>query len=63
MTLGRGILRDRFKLSGTLVSIGLLIQAATLYWAHPLTFVAFIVVGGFLVVAGISLYLLFVASR
>jgi len=63
MTLGTWIMRDRFKLAGILVSVGLLVQAATLYWAHPLTFVAFMVLGGFLVVAGIALYLLFIASR
>ena len=63
MTLGTWIMRDRFKLAGILVSVGLLTQAATLYWAHPLTFVAFIVLGGALVSVGIALYLLFIASR
>ena len=63
MTLETWIVRDRFKLAGVLISMGLLIQAATLYWAHPLTFVAFIVLGGSFVAVGIVLYLLFIASR
>lgn len=47
----------RLQLSGILMAAGLLIQVVTLYWAHPLAFVLFIVLGGTLVTVGILLYL------
>ena len=50
-------LHRRLQLSGILMAAGLLIQMVTLYWAHPLAFVLFIVVGGTLVTVGILLYL------
>ncbi len=50
-------LHRRLQLSGILMAAGLLIQVVTLYWAHPLAFVLFIVVGGTLVTVGILLYL------
>jgi hypothetical protein len=56
-------LHRRLKISGILVSGGLLLEVATLYWSHPLTFVAFIVLGGSLVGAGILLYLYALVSH
>jgi hypothetical protein len=56
-------LHRRLKLSSILVSAGLLVEVVTLFWSHPLTFVAFIVLGGTLVGMGILLYLYSIVSR
>jgi hypothetical protein len=44
-------------LAGTLLVAGLLIEAATLAWAHPTAFLAFAGLGATLVLAGVVLYL------
>jgi hypothetical protein len=56
-------LHRRLKISSLLVSAGLMVQVATLFWSHPLTFVAFIVLGGTLVGMGILLYLYSIVSH
>lgn len=56
-------LHRRLKISSILVSAGLLVEVVTLFWSHPLTFVAFIVLGGTLVGMGIVLYLYSIVSR
>ena len=56
-------LHRRLKLSSILVSAGLLVEVVTLFWSHPLTFVAFIALGGTLVGMGIVLYLYSIVSR
>jgi predicted membrane channel-forming protein YqfA (hemolysin III family) len=45
-------------LSGIFIVLGLVVQALSLLWNHPLSFIAFITVGGFLLAVGIVLYLL-----
>ncbi len=50
-------LARRLKLAGLLVGLGLLIEAATLFWSHPTAFLAFLLLGGVLVAAGVVLYL------
>ena len=40
-----------------LIACGLLVQTVTLYWSHPTAFLAFLGLGGLLVVAGIARYL------
>lgn len=50
-------LARRMKLAGLLLSGGLLIEVATLYWSHPVAFLVFLLLGGLLVGAGILLYL------
>lgn len=47
----------RLKLAGLLVGLGLLIEAATLFWPHPTAFLAFLFLGGLLVAVGVVLYL------
>ena len=42
----------RLRLAGLLVLIGLAIQIATMFKAHPATFLAFLIAGTGLVVAG-----------
>jgi len=56
-------LYKRLQLSGALVAAGLIVEVVTLYWAHPLAFVAFIVLGGTLVAAGTLLYLYSIVSH
>ena len=55
-------LTRRLKLAGLLLSLGLLIEAATLFWQHPTAFLAFLLLGGVLVAAGVVLYLLAIAA-
>ena len=52
-----GTLARRLKLAGLLLSGGLLIEVVTLYWSHPMAFLAFLLLGGLLVGSGILLYL------
>jgi hypothetical protein len=56
-------LHHRLKLSGILIAAGLVLEVATLYWSHPITFVAFILGGGTLVGLGVLLYLYSLVSH
>ncbi|HJX85039.1 MAG TPA: hypothetical protein VJ723_11900 [Candidatus Angelobacter sp.] len=47
----------RLRLAGILVILGLLVQALTLLWNHPLAFMAFLGLGGLLLFVGIVVYL------
>lgn len=55
-------LARRLKVAGLLVGLGLLIEAATLFWSHPTAFLAFLLLGGVLVAAGVVLYLWMIAT-
>lgn len=55
-------INTRLRLAGVLIVVGLLAQALTLFWNHPLSFVAYLVIGGFLVAIGIVVYLLTLAN-
>lgn len=57
MTVARATLERRLKVSSGLVFVGLVVEIVTLYWSHPLAFLAFLLMGGILVAAGIALYL------
>ena len=46
-----------FRLSGGLLIIGLCIEAISLFWIHPLAFLAFFVIGGTFLGAGVLLFL------
>jgi hypothetical protein len=48
----------RLKLASSLLIAGLAVQLATLFWDHPLAFLAFIFIGSPLALAGIAAYLL-----
>ena len=52
----------RLRLSGGLIALGLLVQALSLLWNHPLSFIAFVSLGGLLVAGGIVLYLVTLVS-
>jgi hypothetical protein len=53
---------SKLRLSGALIALGLLVQAISLLWNHPLSFIAFISIGGLLVVVGILVYLVALVS-
>ena len=46
-----------FRLSGLLLIIGLGIEAISLQWIHPIAFLAFFVIGGAFLGAGVLLFL------
>jgi predicted membrane channel-forming protein YqfA (hemolysin III family) len=52
----------KLRLSGIFIVLGLAVQALSLLWNHPLSFIAFITVGGLLLAVGIVLYLLTVVN-
>jgi hypothetical protein len=57
------VLHRRLKLSSMLISAGLLVEVVTLFWSHPLTFIAFLLLGGTLVGLGVVLYLYSLATQ
>lgn len=52
----------RLKFAGLLVGLGLVIEAATLFWPHPTAFLAFLFLGGLLVAVGVLLYLVAIVT-
>ena len=52
----------RLRLAGLLITAGILIQGLTLVWNHPLSFLAFLGIGGLAVFAGIAIYLFALVS-
>ena len=52
----------RLRLAGLLVIAGVLVQEMTLFWNHPLSFMAFLGLGGLAVFGGIVVYLLALIS-
>ncbi len=60
-TVAPGLIR-RLRLAGLLVSLGLIVEAVTLFWSHPTAFLVFLGLGGLLVGAGVLLYLFAIAT-
>ncbi len=56
------VLSRRLKLAGLLVALGLIVEALTMFWRHPTAFLVFLFLGALLVVAGVLLYLLTIAT-
>jgi hypothetical protein len=56
-------IEKRIRWAGLLVLAGLAVQVMTLTWLHPLAFMAFLMIGCPLSVAGILLYLYSLAAR
>jgi hypothetical protein len=48
---------NSFRLAGVLLIAGLCIETISLFWVHPIAFLAFFVIGGVLLAAGVLLYL------
>jgi hypothetical protein len=55
-------LERRLQLAGTLLIIGLLIEAGCLLWARPISFVVFVVAGGLALFCGVAVFLLSLVS-
>jgi len=55
-------IHSRLRLAGGLIILGLIVQALSLLWNHPLSFIAFTAIGGLLLAIGIVLYLLAVVN-
>jgi hypothetical protein len=53
----------KLRVAGIFIILGLLIEALSLLWNHPLSFLAFVSVGGALLVFGVLIYLLALLSR
>src|SRR3990172_6318568 len=51
------VIEKRIRWAGLLICLGLAVQLLTLIWAHPLAFMAFLVVGCPPMVGGVLLYL------
>jgi len=47
----------RLRIAGVLIVLGLIVEALSLIWNHPLSFVAFLAIGGLLLFLGIVVYL------
>ena len=62
MTLSSNPLERRFQLAGILLILGLLTEAICLFRARPLSFLAFITIGGTFLVLGLLVYLLSLVS-
>ena len=50
-------IHSRLRLAGTLIMVGLVVQALSLLWNHPLSFITFVSLSGLLLDLGIILYL------
>ena len=55
-------LERRLQISGVLLILGLLTEAICLFWARPLSFLAFISIGGVFLFLGVVVYLLSLVS-
>jgi len=53
----------RIRWSGLIIALGLVIQTCTLFWTHPLAFMAFLLIGCPVVAAGLLFYLYSLVSR
>jgi membrane protein implicated in regulation of membrane protease activity len=62
VTAASSNLLRRLRLSGLLVSLGLIIEAVTLLWSHPTAFLVFLLLGATLVAAGVLFYLFSIVS-
>jgi hypothetical protein len=47
----------KLRVAGTLIIVGLLIEGLSLIWNHPLSFIAFLGIGGLVMLTGIVIYL------
>ena len=61
--MGHFAIEKRIRWSGILVGGGLLIQLVTMAWAHPLSFMAFLMVGVPMMLAGVLLFLYSLATK
>ncbi len=53
----------KLRIAGILIILGLIVEGFSLLWNHPLSFLAFLCIGGIFLVLGILVYLLALVSR
>jgi hypothetical protein len=59
---GPAAIERRLRISGLLIALGLLVEGLSLIRIHPLAFLGFMFIGGTLLLVGIAVYLLSIAS-
>ena len=52
----------KLRIAGILIILGLVIESFSLLWSHPLSFLAFLCIGGLLLVVGVLVYLFALVS-
>ena len=62
MTENSARMQRKLKTAAYLLIAGLSIEGITLQWAHPTSFLVFIILGGILVLAGIATYLIAIVT-
>jgi hypothetical protein len=63
MTLSGDSVERRLQIAGSLLILGLLIEAICLLYVQPISFVIFVAVGGLLLFAGVGIYLFALVSK
>jgi hypothetical protein len=56
------VINKRLRLAGMLIMVGLLVEGLSLVWSHPLSFLAFVGIGGLAMAMGVAVYLLALVS-
>jgi len=56
-------IEKRIRWAGLLVVGGLIVQILTMSWSHPLAFMAFLIIGCPLTLAGVLLYLFSLTAK
>ena len=59
---GDKFIATRLRLAGVLIVSGVLVQGISLFWNHPLSFLAFIGIGSLAVFCGMVVYLFALVS-
>ena len=57
MRLEKVGIQRTLRISGVLLLLGLSTESVSLFWVHPIAFIAFFVVGGTFLAAGVLLFL------
>lgn len=52
------IISRKLRIAGILIILGLIVEIISLVWNHPLSFMAFLILGGLLLAAGMVTYIL-----
>ncbi len=63
MSPGAPNIERRLRAAGLLVAAGLVIEAASLLWKHPLSFILFAIAVPLLMLGGIAMFLLSLARE
>jgi len=62
MDIQENRIAPRLRIAGTLIFVGVLVEALTLKWNNPIAFLVFMGVGGLLIFLGLVIYLLSLVS-